>query len=443
MKVLIVGYGITGKSVEKFLKNKNIETIVAKEDIINAKQLNKEISDRLLSGLSFIVTSPGVSQDVEILKQARKRKIKILGEFDFGASQLKCDAIAVTGTNGKTTTVSIINHLLQSYDGKVFLGGNIGTPVTEFCEKTSKTDVAVLECSSFQLERVKNFKPHIAAILNITPDHLNRHKTMEKYFSCKYKITQNQTSNDYLILNADDELLIKTPPKTKAKVFYFSTKKKVVGCYVKRGSIYFNDGLKEIKLASLSGVRLVGEHNISNILCATLAVFLQTNCTAFLGNIKTFQGVAHRIEFVKTIEGVSFYNDSKATNIDSTLTALKSFSCGINLILGGSDKGYGFDKLFESLPKNVAHIAVFGETRNKIVLSAKKYNFKNYYICEGLKASTNLCFKLAKHGEIVLLSPACASFDCFSNYEERGVCFKQIVGEIENENARFECSKKT
>ena len=247
--------------------------------------------------------------------------------------------------------------------------------------------------------------------------------------------------DDFLLLNADDEMLMNNHPKTKANVFYFSIKKKVRGCYIKRGCIYFNDNQTETKLTSLAGIKLLGEHNLSNILCAALAVFLQTKNKEYLKNLKTFQGVNHRIEFVKTIEGVSFYNDSKATNINSTLVALKSFSSGVNLILGGSDKGYSFDELFKGLTKNVKFIAICGETQNKIVDSANKEGFKNYQVCKSLKEATKQYFKFAKTGDVVLLSPACASFDSFSNYKERGFCFKQIVMEIENESALFKNHK--
>ena len=417
MKVLIVGTGISGLSASDYLTKKGYDVEFAKSDDVNSELHNLEYLDRLFCGLSFIVISPGISNDNKFLQEARKRKIKIIGEFELGVNNFQGDMIAVTGTNGKTTTVSLINFLLKDLEQDVFMGGNIGIPVTSFVDKSKKKDIAVLECSSFQLESVRTFRPHIAAILNITEDHLNRHKTMKEYIRCKFKITALQTKNDFLLLNADDEILMDNIPKTKAQIFYFSTKNKVVGCYIKRGCIYFNDNQNEKKLASLKNIKLVGDHNKSNILCACLAVYLQTKNLKLLDEIKNFQGVAHRIEYVKTVDGVAFYNDSKATNIDSVLVALKSFKCGINLILGGSDKGYNFDKLFAKIPKNVKNIAIYGQTKQKIAFSAKKYHFKNFYICDSLKAATLLCYELAKPKEIVLLSPACASFDCFKNFE--------------------------
>lgn len=444
MKALIVGSGVSGRSAYDYLKNKGYQVEFAKSEDLKSFDFKQDYLDRLFDGLSFIVVSPGVSLEVPLLVEAKKRHIKIVGEFDLGAEFLNGDIIAVTGTNGKTTTVSLINFLLQDYNGNVFLGGNIGVPVTSFSKKTKAEDISVLECSSFQLETVKKFHAHIAAILNFSEDHLNRHKTMKNYIRCKQKITKNQTAKDYLLINADDEILMNNLPKTKAKTFYFSTKSKVVGCYIKGSSIYFNDNLFEEKLVSIKNLKLVGEHNLSNVLCAVLSVYLETRNKHYFMSLKDFEGVDHRIEFVKNVCGVLFYNDSKATNISSTMVALKSFKCGINLILGGSDKGYSFDELFKNLPKNVKNIAIFGQTKQKIADSAEKYNFKNYYICESLKASVMLCYELAKPKEVVLLSPACASFDCFSNYEERGNFFKKIVKELsENESDIFNIKTKT
>lgn len=442
MKVLILGCGISGRSASDYLRKQGYETIFAEKELLSENfNLTEKKLDRLFSSLSFIAISPGISKNTPLVRFAKKRKIKVVGELELGTRKMKSDIIAVTGTNGKTTTVSLIYFLLKSSNKKSFIGGNIGIPVTSFSQRTTKNDIVVLECSSFQLETVTKFKPHIACILNITEDHLNRHKTMKTYIREKYKIAKNLSENDYLLLNSDSEILMNNPPKTKAKIMYFSTRKKVIGCYVKRGSIYFNDNHSEKKLSSLKGVKLVGEHNLSNILCACLVVYLETKNEKLIQAITEFQGVEHRIEYVKTISGVSFYNDSKATNIDSTLVAIASFKQKINLMLGGSDKGYDFDKIFEKLSKKVQNIAVFGETKQKILKSAEKFNFKNIYSCETMKEATRLCFKLASAGDVVLLSPACASFDQFSCYEERGNIFKKIVREIDNENNFSSCEK--
>lgn len=433
MKVLVVGTGKSGRSVYDYLYKHNYDVDFADEKIVNLNEEDfKNIAkDRLFCGLSFIVVSPGVNLNLPYFKEAKRQKFKILGEMELGVKALKGDIIAVTGTNGKTTTVSLINFLLKNSNKNIFCGGNIGTPVTDFCDNVKTGDITVLECSSYQLESVKKFHAHIACILNFSVDHLSRHKTLKKYIWCKNKIVKNQTEKDYLLINFDNELLMNNIPKTKAKIYYFSTKKKVVGCYLKRGCIYFNDNQKEEKLLSLKNIKLKGEHNVSNILAAVLAVYLQTNNKKILTAAENFNGVEHRIEYVKTIKEIEFYNDSKATNIDSVLVATKSFKCKINLILGGSDKGYLFDELFKNLPKNVENIAIFGETKHKIAFSANKYGYKNYVICDSLKEATMSLFKTASKNSVILLSPACASFDHFSNFEERGNVFKKIVREID------------
>ena len=446
MNVLIIGQGKSGRSAYDYLYKHNYNVKFADEKIVNMSKedFEKQDKDRLFESLSFIVASPGVSLDLPFFKEARKRKIKIIGELELGVKNLKGDTIAVTGTNGKTTTVSLINFLLKNQERQVFLGGNIGIPVTSFCDSTSENDISVLECSSYQLESVKNFHAHIACILNFSVDHMARHKTMKKYIWCKNQIVKNQTPKDFLLLNADCELLMKNIPKTKAKIFYFSTKTKVDGCYLSRGCIYFKDNKTQEKLLSLKNLKLVGEHNISNVLASVLAVYLETGRKDILQDVVKFDSVEHRIEYVKTIKGVSFYNDSKATNIDSTLVASRSFKCEINLILGGSDKGYNFDELFKNLPKNVKNIAIFGETKYKIAFSANKFGFKNYKIYSSLKESVLNIFRVSGQNSIVLLSPACASFDCYSNYEERGNVFKKIVWEIAlDESLCFKHEKKT
>ena len=436
MRTMIVGCGLSGLAVADFLSAREEEFFFAKKEDIDAEYFELGYIEDLLHGVDQVVVSPGISLHIRLIKEVKIRKIPIIGEFEFGCSKIPNDIIAVTGTNGKTTTVSLIYFLLKNFAGGVSVGGNIGVPVTALIKTLSLNEIVVLEASSFQLETTKKFHPHIAIITNVTEDHLNRHKTMREYLRCKYKITKRQGVEDYLLLNADDEVLRRNPPKTKAKIYYFSTKRKVCGSYIKNNSIYFNDNGKEVRLVEISKLKLKGEHNLSNLLAASMAVFLQTRNLEMLKTVSDFEGVEHRLEFVKNISGVDFYNDSKATNIASTLVAVSAFLVDVNLILGGSDKGYDFAELFKKLPKNVVNIAVFGETRNKIAFSAKMFNYNNIHICDNLEAATKKMFELSKSGDVVLLSPACASFDFFSNFEERGNFFKKIVREIElNENS--------
>lgn len=427
MKVAIIGSGISGRAVFEYLNGKNIDCCFVNEKDLSLINDNKKNFDFVFDGVTYVIVSPGVKLDKNIKIYLKKKNIALFGELEFACSKINNDIIAVTGTNGKTTTVSLIHYLLKFYSDGVLLGGNIGIPVTSLIDKIKGEELLVLECSSFQLESVKTFRPHIAVVLNISEDHLNRHNTMSEYIRCKYKITKNQRSTDYLILNADDELIRKNPPKTKAQIFYFSLNSKVTGVYLKNNSVYFYDGERDEKLVSLSKIKLKGEHNISNILAAILAVYLQTGNISLLKNVSGFEGVSHRIEFVKKVKGIEFYNDSKATNIASVLVACKSFSQNILLILGGMDKGYDFDNLFKFLPKNIKYFAIFGECKEKIAFFARKYNWLNFYICDTLEQSVCVLFNKAQKGEVVLLSPACASFDQFSNYEERGNAFKKIV----------------
>lgn len=430
MKTMIIGSGISGLAVAEYLSQNNQEYFFAKKEDIDAEKFNDLYIECLLKDVKEVILSPGINPEREFIFQIKKRKIKITGELEFATSQIFNDIIAITGTNGKTTSVSLMYFLLKELNLGVYLGGNVGVPVTSLIKNLNGNELLILEVSSFQLETVKKFRPNIAVILNISEDHLNRHSSMREYIRCKYNITKNQTNDDYLLLNADDTNIQKYPPRTNAKIYYFSTKQKVEGSYIKNNCIYFNDNEKEIKLASLSEIKLKGEHNLSNILAVSLAIYLKFRNKDFLKGLPLFTGVTHRIEFVTKINGVDFYNDSKATNISSTMAAIGSFCEPINLILGGSDKGYSFDELFKKLPRNVKNIAVFGQTKNKIALSAKMANYNNIYFCNDLEMATRTLFKLSKRGDILLLSPACASFDFFSNFEERGNVFKKIVREI-------------
>ncbi|MBR3885399.1 MAG: UDP-N-acetylmuramoyl-L-alanine--D-glutamate ligase [Clostridia bacterium] len=430
MKTLIVGSGKSGLAVADYLNARKIDYIFASENNIDLSKIKENELDEKLKGINQIITSPGIKINKKTIFQIKKRNIAFFNEFEFGVSKIKNTSIAVTGTNGKTTTVSLINFLLKDYDCGCEVGGNIGIPVTSLVDKLNGEEFVVLECSSFQLENINNFAPHISIILNIAQDHLDRHKTMKEYIRCKYNISKFQSKNDILLLNADDEYLYNNPPKTKAKILYFSLNKKIKGVYLKNRKVIYFDGIKEKVLCVLRNIKLRGNHNLSNMLASILAVYLITDNLNFILKLSKFEGVAHRIEFVKKIRGVEFYNDSKATNISSTLVACVSFKCSVNLILGGSDKGLDFDELFEKIPKNIKRIAVFGEIKNKIALSIKKYNFLNYYICDTLKECVDVLFDNSSSGEVILLSPACASFDQFSNYEERGNVFKKIVFEL-------------
>ena len=440
MLVLVVGYQKSGKSAARLLKREGYKVAVVQDD----RTCDKNKIDRLINNLSFIVVSPGVLPNSPIIKAAKKQGIPVIGELELGYKFFSGQLIAVTGTNGKTTTTKMIGHLLG--EDNVFVGGNIGTPLSEFCEQTNKDSKCVCEVSSFQLMHTPNFHPNIAAFLNLTPDHLNYHKTMKAYLRAKLNIFANQTKQDYAVLNADDKICYSIK-NIEAKTYYFSTKKRVNGCFIKNGNIYFKDAdkyQKAIKIAKTTDIHLMGEHNLSNALCAiTCAILSGISPSLIAKRLSTFKPVEHRLEFVSSINEIDFINDSKATNVLSTICAIKSMNKSTTLILGGSDKGCEFDDIFKQ-QSLVSNYVLMGETQHKIAQAAQRLNITNYVFADNLSTAVEMAYRLTPCGGTVLLSPACASFDMFENYEQRGKCFCGIVRELKKrENNRIKNIKKT
>ena len=438
-KALIIGAGLSGKSVNKLLKKIGIKTYIVDD---KKKIRFKPLKDRLLSGLSFVIVSPGVDPCHYLVQEAKNMGIAVYGELDFASKFLCSQIVAITGTNGKTTTTTLVYEILKQVFS-CFVGGNIGVPVSSFCLK--EHEVSVLETSSFQLENISTFKPSIACLLNITPDHLNRHKTMRNYINAKLNIFKNMDEKGFACLNKDDRLVNGLDLSfIKAKTYFFSTKVECIGCYVKKGCIYFNNGIEKQKLFNVDLIPLLGEHNLSNVLCACLvACLLGVEPSLISMAIQNFKGVSHRLEYVCSINGVAFINDSKATNISSTIVAVKAMNKPTTLILGGSDKGFDFDLLFESMTDQIKNFVVVGQTTQKIVSSAIKYKMSNVFEAKSFKEAVKLAYNLAGEGENVLLSPACASFDMFSSFEERGRVFVSLVREIEKyENSKITNKKK-
>ena len=441
MKALIIGSGISGKSVNKLLKKQGYRTFIFDDRKCDIEVLR----DRLFESLSLVIVSPGVSLDNQIIKLAQEKNIEVVGELECASRFLGSDYIAITGTNGKTTTTSLVYELFDRVLCQTYKGGNIGIPLSSFATETEKQDKVVLEVSSFQLETIKDFKPKVACLLNISPDHLNRHKTMQNYIQTKMRIFENQTNDDYAILNFDQKGTVKKYiPKIKSQIYYFSTKNVCKGCYSKNGSIYFNDGTESIFIMKTSAVPLAGEHNLANALASLLCAILygERDFEKLRNKLTKFKGVSHRLEFVSEINGVSFINDSKATNIDSTIVAMKAMNEPTTLILGGSDKGFEFDELFDNITKNIKNFIVIGQTQSKIVESATKKGVSNVYEANSLKDAVLLGYSLSKKGETVLLSPACASYDMFKNFEQRGRVFVKVVRELEKVENRKVSNKK-
>lgn len=429
MKALIVGAGISGKGANKLLKKLGFRTFL----IDDKKPLDYiSLGDRLLDGLSLVVLSPAVSLEHPIVVMAKNKGIEVVSELELASRYLSCPTIAITGTNGKTTTTTLVKELLDNEFEKVFVGGNIGVAVSSFALNTKPTHFSVLEVSSFQLESSLHFKPKIACLLNITPDHLNRHKTMDNYAESKFKIFENQSEKDYAVLNLDEDYLTYFDlNRLKSQVYYFSTKEKCRGCYVENDKIYFNDGKKDEFVMFVNQIPLRGEHNLSNVLAGLLCCILAgVEIGKLPEKVHNFKGVSHRLEYVTEINGITFINDSKSTNISSTIVAMKAMSEPTTVILGGSDKGFEFDELFTNVPVLIKNFVVIGQTKQKILDAGQRMGVANIFEAQTLKEAVELANNLSLSGETVLLSPACASFDMFQNYEQRGKCFIRIVREL-------------
>jgi len=364
--------------------------------------------ESLLAGVDLIVVSPGIHLDIPILQKA---KAPIISEIELAYQILTKPIIAVTGTNGKTTTTTLIGELLRTGGKKVAVAGNIGNPLAQVDDRN--LDYIVAEISSYQLETTKEFKPFISILLNIQPDHLERHKTMQEYIKQKAKIFANQTGDDYLVYNLDDPQVAKMVEPAKAKLIPFSKSK---------------NGIVTLDPA---GIKIPGRHNLENALAAaSVAKLCGVEDKVILQALKTFPGVEHRIEFVRSVNGVEFYNDSKATNPDSTLVAIETFAGKrIILILGGKDKGVSLDQLVKSVKENVAEVILIGQATERFKQALIDKGFANIHLAKDLADVVATALKLAKAGDVVLLSPACASFDMFNNFEERGELFKQCVNQ--------------
>lgn len=425
MKALIVGYGKSGKSACALLKNLGYTVSIIENDNI----LTNVDLDRLFCGLSFVVVSPAVLPTSPLIIKAEQKGISVISEVELAYRFLHGELIAVTGTNGKTTTTMLINHLIKNS----VACGNIGIPISNFAQKSKEEDVYIAEISSFQLQFIDKFRPKIAILLNITPDHINYHGNFENYCLAKLKIFKNQTKQDYAILNYDDPL-VKNLKLPNTNVYYFSTKKAVNGCFIKDDNIYFRDTIKSNQtkiIAKVSDIKLIGQHNLSNSLAAILASLLAGKCPSNLPSLlSSFKTSSHRLEYITDIDGVSFINDSKATNPSSTISAVKSMNRVTTLILGGSDKGLSFDEIFTISHSLVKNYIFYGQTKQILFDTACKYNIKNIFVADSFIDAVEIAYRITNSGECVLFSPACASYDMFSGYEERGKCFCGIVREI-------------
>jgi UDP-N-acetylmuramoylalanine--D-glutamate ligase len=443
-KVLVVGLGKSGLAAALFLRRRGAHVTVS--DIRSAESLAKEIPALLDEGINveagghglltfrrqdLIVVSPGVPLDTPELVQARNLGRPIIGELELAARFLKGQILAVTGSNGKTTTTSLLGEILEKAGLPTQVGGNIGVPVVALIEESTDETWNVLEVSSFQLETTQQFHPRIAVILNITPDHLDRHGTFENYALAKERIFAEQDQSDYCVLNADNVRAAAAAKRSKARVYWFSLEHAVdQGAYVDGGSVMFRsspDAEPEVVMP-LSGITLKGEHNVENVLAAVCAARLAgASAQAIRTGVEQFKAVEHRLEFVNTVNGIDVYNDSKATNVDATAKAIAAFSGNIHLILGGKDKNSDYTELNDLLRSRVKAIYTIGSAAAKI--EGQLRGIVAIHSCETMDKAIAAIASAAHPGDVVLLAPACSSFDQFESYEHRGRVFKELVNE--------------
>jgi UDP-N-acetylmuramoylalanine--D-glutamate ligase len=398
------------------------------------KELNKKVntefdghSDKILNS-DVIIKSPGIHSDTSILKKAIKKKIVVISELSFSLENLKYKKIiAITGTNGKTTTTDLIAKIIKAVYKNSIVVGNIGMPLANKALRTDKSTYITMELSSYQLEDTPYFRPDISVLLNITPDHIEHHKTMNAYIKAKENVFINQRRGDFAILNYDDKICRRISSKVQANLIYFSKKALNKGIFYNNGKIVIKIGKKHFEIEPK--INIAGNHNIENILAATATAYAAgVNPKDIEKVISKYKGVEHRIEFVKTVNGTDYYNDSKSTNIDSTRVALKSFDKNILIIMGGRDKGFPYLPLRNLVKNKVKAIFLIGEASNKIRKDLS--GITNFYNCDNIETAVKQIYKVATPYDTVLFSPACASFDQFKNFEERGNIFKRLVHKL-------------
>jgi len=438
-RVLVVGLGKSGVASALFLQAHGAKVTVS--DSKPQDQLGEEIpvlldhgiavetgghGERTFRGQDLIVVSPGVPVDSPPLVQARALGEPVIGEIELASQFLPKNLVAITGSNGKTTTTTLAGEIIAAGGFSAAVGGNIGTPAISLVEQATPETVVVLEVSSFQLETIQTFRPKVAVVLNITPDHLDRHRTLEAYTNAKARIFENQQAQDFAVLNADDAASAGLASRTQAQVFWISRKKEVKqGAYVRDGRIFFRDPKGQHEIMQTSEIPLKGSHNVENVLAAIcVGAVMGCDAVSIAKAVLNFKAVEHRLEYVATIRGVEYYNDSKATNVDATIKALESFPANVHLILGGKDKDSDYTQLNDLLQQRVKRVYTIGAAAEKIESQIKGVEVDH---SETLETALRRASAIAAAGDVVLLAPACASFDQFQNYEHRGRVFKEVV----------------
>lgn len=439
--VLVCGIARSGMAAACLLKNLGANVIL--QDL-KEKEVLGDLSDLETKGIilytgknpdnivlqqDFIVLSPGIPCELPFILKAEKAGIPVLSEIELAYTEAPCPIIAITGTNGKTTTTTLIGEMLKTKYNNTAVVGNIGIAFSEKVESLTKEDYVVAEISSFQLEKVKTFCPKISAVLNITPDHLNRHKTLENYIAIKERIFKNQTKEDICILNYEDEICRKMAEKTKAKIFFFSSRNEMEkGIYLDNDHIILKWEDKNEIVIDVNDLQILGIHNYENVMAAVAAaVCAGVSLESIRKVLIDFTGVEHRIEYVATVDDVDYYNDSKGTNPDAAIRAVLAMKKSTILIGGGYDKDSDYKEWIASFKNKVKHLVLIGVTAPKIKKEAQEMGFTAITMCDTFFDAVCTCRQLAQKGDCVLLSPACASWDMFESYEQRGELFKQYV----------------
>ena len=444
-KVLVAGTGLSGTAAARLVLDRGGEVVLydgnasLKEEEIKAKFDKEakvsvvlgEIKRSDLLGVELCIISPGIPLDSPFVAVVDDAKIPILGEIELAYQCSLGRLAAITGTNGKTTTTALTGEILKAKYEETFVVGNIGDPYTSRVLEMTEDSVTVAEVSSFQLETIMDFRPDVSAILNITPDHLNRHGTMENYIRIKECITLNQTEDDSVVLNYDDPVLREfgQDPELKPKVTWFSSREKLADGFCMSGDniVYCQKG-RETILVNVRDMKLLGRHNYENVMAAAAIGLLMGVALADIGRVaENFNPVEHRIEFVRERTGVRYYNDSKGTNPDAAIQALRAMPGPTLLIAGGYDKNSEYDDWVSEFEGKVRYLVLIGQTRDKIAECAKKHGFTEIMYAEDMQEAVQVCAVYADIGDYVLLSPACASWGMFKDYEERGRVFKECV----------------
>lgn len=442
-KVLVFGSGISGIGAVKLLEDHGAEVVLydGNESLDQAslrEQLGEkttimlgEFPEHLLEELDLVVLSPGVPTDLPVILAMKEHGIQVIGEVELAYAFGKGDVLAITGTNGKTTTTSLLGEIMKCHQEEVFVVGNIGNPYTVAAGQMTERSVAVAEMSSFQLESIETFRPKVSAILNFTPDHLNRHHTMEAYVEAKKQIAKNQTAEDYCVLNYEDERTKAFGEEVKAQVLYFSSAHKLErGIYLDDGKMIYKNPEEEI-VCHVDELQILGIHNYENVMAAVaMAAVYGVPMDTIRKAILAFKGVEHRIEYVTEKAGVVYYNDSKGTNPDAAIKGIQAMNRKTVLIGGGYDKNSEYTEWIQAFDGKVKQLILIGATREKIAQDAEKCGFHDYVFADTFEEAVLLAAKTAKSGEAVLLSPACASWGMFPNYEVRGEKFKEIVNSL-------------